>query len=247
MQEQAQVNFYDFMYGKYLLKENYDITMHVDDYVEKAYEIFRRIGNIASATHAYSEVLQESREIQIPCNAEFIESVTTKEEFNVEGNNQVLTIFNTDGAIVNQNTHLPDLLTSGSTNYIKESQLHPDGQFIPYEIKGKYLYFPEHYVGTEVVIIYRGIVVDDEGNPCINSKQAEAIAARLAFITTQKRAFMSDPAAMNMLSYIKMESERLLQAAAIPEHISQNAWDRLMDIKTSSNRKVFNSSYKAIK
>ena len=75
-QNKAANPFYDFMYGLFLLKDLFDIEIHEDDYLEKAYNIWRDIGNIATATHAFRFEVSDDAEVILPCNVEFIEVVS---------------------------------------------------------------------------------------------------------------------------------------------------------------------------
>lgn len=40
---------------------------------------------------------------------------------------------------------------------------------------------------------------------------------------------------------------KLCDAARVPEHISQNEMNKILDAKTSWNRKIFNKSYKPVR
>jgi len=251
-QEGASNGFYDFMYSKYLLNDLFDIRLHEDDYVERAYNIFRDIGNIATAVHAFEFAVDNSRKVILPCNVEFIEAVSTGTDWS-EVSDQNVILWHSERTI-NPNNFLPDVINNPSVNKIllndKHSNLHPKGEFMTYELQGTVghykLFFPEHYIGSRGVCIYRGMCVDDDGNPLITRKEAEAIAYKLAFLDTQKRFFMGDPRASGQLEYIKMESGRKMAAAKIPEYITQNEFDRMLSAMTRHDRKVFWSSYKPI-
>lgn len=248
-QEQAARNFYDFMYGKYLLKDLFDITLQDGDYLERAYNIWREIGNIATAIHAFEFEIDETREVQLPCNTEFVEAVSEGEHW-VDRFGEHYHLFHADWNI-DPNKFLADAIIRNPNKIrldAQQSYLHPDGEYIPYELRGTIgnlsLYFDEKFVGHRGVCIFRGVCVDDEGNPLLNRKEAEAIAYKLAFIDTQKKSFMRDPASVQLLPYIKPESERKMAAAKIPEYISQNQWNRVLSTMTRHDRKVFWSSYK---
>lgn len=251
-QEQAGANFYDFMYGKYLLKDLFDITMHEDDYIERAYNTWRDIGNIATATHAFEFTIPTERKVMLPCNMEFVEAVSRGEHW-VDYWGEHYTAFIVDGHM-GQNQFLADAVTRNTVQYDRhdsqKSHLHPGGEFIPYELGGSpgnfFLLFDEKFVGQSGVCIYRGVVIDTDGNPLLNRKEAEAIAYRMAFLDTQKKAFMRDPAALQMITYIQGEAGKKMAAAKIPEHISQNQWNRILTTMTRHDRKVFNSSYKTM-
>ncbi len=88
--------------------------------------------------------------------------------------------------------------------------------------------------------------MDDDGNPCVTRKESEAIAYKIAFIETQYKAYKGDVIASRSLGDIERKSGTKMQAAKIPEFLSQNFLDELLQAQTRHDRKVFNSSYKTI-
>jgi len=245
-QEQTATPFYDFMYPKFLLKDLYDIDMTPDDYLERAYNVFRAIGNIAVGVHSFSFTVDSTKKVKLPCNCEFIEAVSSDE--NPLMREEELVIYSSNSNI-SPNAYLADIVSNEELRRIiipQSSNLHPTGQLVPYNLEHKHLHFNDEQIGARCVCIYRGVLVDDQDNPLLFRKEAEAIAAKLAFVHTQKQVFMRDPAAANILAYIKPESERLMAAAKIPEYISQNQWDRILAAKVRNDRKVFNRSFKSL-
>lgn len=250
MQEKASNPYYDFMYGKYLLKDLFDITLHEDDYLERAYNIWQDIGNTATALHAIDFTIDSDRIVKLPCNVELVESVSEGKRW-LDANGEGWTLFHADTLVTDPNRFLADAVIKNPGKVQtdnQKSQLHAEGQYLPYELKGVpgsyYLHFDEKFVGSYGVCIYRGICVDDDGNPLLTRKEANAIAYKMAFVDTQKKAFMGNPEAKQLLGYIKQEAERLMAAAKIAEHLTQNEWNRLLSAKTRHDRKVFWSSYK---
>jgi len=248
-QEETASPFYDFMYGRYLLKDYYDVDLQPDDYVERAFNVFRAIGNIATGIHHIKVTIDQSGRVALPCNMEFIESVSTNRN-NYEGGEFTLLYSDMN---LSPNGYLADIVLDQSRNRVSlpaASKLHPVGSFIQYELKGtvgcKYLQFTSEYIGTSIVCIYRGVMVDADNNPLLFRKEAEAIAAQLAFIDVRKRCFMKDPTAMAMLQYAQAEANQKMAAAKIPEYVTQNQWNRVFSALTTHNRKTFYNSYKSI-
>jgi hypothetical protein len=251
-QDQAQENFYDFMYGKYLLKRKFGIDSQIDDYVEDAYNVWRDIGNIAAATHGYETVVSADGTVALPCNCEFIESVTTG-DYTKDTDGDLIIWYNTDTLVVNPDSFLADVKLDKAylLGTIKHGQLHPGGQFVDYELKrhngNKSLLFADSYVGSKVTVIYRGIIMDDDGNPCLTRKEADAIAHKIAFIETQLQIFKGNTEKINILQMLKSQSDAKMQAAKIPEYLTQNFLDQLLAAATRHDRKVYNSSYKTMR
>ena len=229
--------------------------MNEDDYIERSYNIFRDIGNIATSIHAFKFEVDNSLVVQLPCNVEFIEAVSTGDD-SVDSFGAEVTTWHADWG-TDPNYYLPDVMNNPAVNKVnisnQESRLHPKGEFLAYNLQGTVgnyqLQFDESNIGTKGVCIYRGICVDDKGNPLLTRKEANAIAHKLAYIITQKRWFMDvgngDQA--NKMQYIKAEAGRLMAAAKIPEYMNQNEIDRVFSALTSHDRKVYWSSYKSLK
>ena len=198
-QEQAAIPFYDFMYGKFLLKELFEITMHEDDYVEMAYNVFRDIGNIATKVHLFKFTVDDTLVVNLPCNVEFIEAVSRGEILGVED-----AILWTDELGTDANYRIGTLRGVRNKN---RSTLHIFG--------------------------------------VIESTYQKAIAYKMAHLKVQKDAFMGKPGGQ-MLQYIQAEAGRKMAAAKIPEHVTQNQWNRMLSAMTRHDRKVFWSDYKTL-
>jgi len=251
MQNQAKNPFENFLAPKFLLKSMFNIILQEEDYIEYAYRTWRKIGNIALATHCIKEPVPDNLEIELPCNVEFIEAVSTGD---VYLNNTDDMVYYFDGTqnirpVVNQ-YYYPDILADTHMNKVSLSRtdMHPIGQLVPYEILGcnKKILLKSPMKGQNVNIIYRGQILDDDGLPCLSPKETEAIAYYVAYIITQKNAFMKDPGAMQMLPMIKQEAEVRMAAAKIPEYVNQNFWEQVLSAKVRMDRKVFYNSYKTM-
>jgi len=252
MQEQASNPMENFLNAKFLLKDSFDITMTDEDFIEKAYRGYRKIGNIATATHVYKGLV-ENCSINLPCNVEFIESVTTGDVV-LDNLTDVVIYYNDEvsqGPKVNQ-YYFPDIMLNNSSLSkinLSRTQLHPTGQFVPYEICGKneLIKVGSQWENEKLNIIYRGQVLDEDGLPALTSKEVEAIATYVAYLDVQKRVFKREPGMVEILNYIIPRYKRALQAASIPEYVSQNFWDQLLSANTRMDRKTFGSSYKLIR
>lgn len=249
MQNNAANPFENFLAAKFLLKSLYGITMQEEDYIDWAYRIYRKIGNIATATHCIKEDVPDDLLIDLPCNVEFVEAVSTGD---VYMNNTADVVYYFDGTQnirpqINQ-YYYPDILNSTYMSKISLSRtdLHPIGQLVPYEIigKNKKILLKEPMKGQQVNIIYRGQILDDDGLPSLSPKEVEAIATYLAYWNTRKNMFLKDPTAEKLFAVSKQEAELAIAAAKIPEYVSQNFWDQLLSAKTRMDRKVFHNSYK---
>jgi hypothetical protein len=250
MEQGAQSKLVDFFYPMYLVKDDYDINIAEEDYLERAYRIFREIGNVTSVRHSFEGVIGPDGTMQLPCNLEFIEAVSTGVHLYDSFDDTIfVSYYHTDQNYPQQNAEVRNIVADSSFGHRRrDSQGYPLGEFIPYTIVGsnEALQFKKESAGETVVVIYKGILTDAAGNPLINIKEAEAISSKLALRHFTKRAMMGDTAAVNMLPLLKGETARLMAAAKIPEYITQNFIDAMLTAKTRHDRKVFWSSYKTI-
>jgi hypothetical protein len=68
--------------------------------------------------------------------------------------------------------------------------MYASGKFIKYERVGDTLYFSGPY--GSVNILYKGIILDDDGLPELTDKEALAIATYCAYITKFKEGIMTN-------------------------------------------------------
>jgi len=112
--------------------------------------------------------------------------------------------------------------------------------YITYQLKDtKTIAVDIKYAEQEIVMAYTGISVDQDSYPLITRKQANAIAVVCAYNIILKRSLRGDQGAANSLGFLKQEVGRMKQAAAIPENITENDIDQVLDAKTSFNRKSY--------
>lgn len=123
------------------------------------------------------------------------------------------------------------------------------GKLVKYDEGNGELYFNRNY--PKVMVVYHGYFVDDEGLPLINEKEQRAIAAFVAYFTLYKESLKrvnvdkyNFKYNIQLLQSIKEDWLRLCNAARVKERLNQNDMDRILDAKTSWNRKIFGKSYK---
>lgn len=116
----------------------------------------------------------------MPCNADIIEAVTTSwEDWNSVTN-------------LHQNG---DINSAYVEEYIESNKqfkdpLYQRGKFVKYERVGDTLYFSQPY--GQINILYKGVVLDDEGLPELTDKEALAIATYCAYVTKFKEGLMTN-------------------------------------------------------
>lgn len=111
--------------------------------------------------------------------------------------------------------------------------------YISYYLEDKFLLVDQSLAGTSIAIAYTGLSVDEEGFPLISRKQVNSLAASEAKTIITKAAIRGDRTKASLLEWITGVAGRLKQAASIPENITDNEMDEVLDVMTSFNRKSY--------
>ena len=226
----------NFHYAMSLCQTLYDIDLKEEDFEEIALIAWNQIGNKRCKLYRYSEYLNNYKtSIHLPCNCDIIEAVVTDfEDFqHVSNINQNISGF------------------SGTEQYIEskksfKSPLYISGKYIPYERVGDMLYFDKAY--PKIFILYKGIILDNDGLPEINDKEALAIATYCAYITKFKEGIKTNnPNIIQLADRLKKDWQGQCDQARVPEEVSQNEWDEILDAKNSWDRKIYTRTYKPIR
>lgn len=246
MQEEVpNIGAYDFMYGKFLLKAYFDIVMQEGDYIEHAYNSYKEIGNSNKSKYTYVGTVSDDRTIKLPCNLDSITSISTGADWSDVQGISWNDHYNHSRSM---SSFMSGLGSNGINNHQQMLTTKARGEFVPYRLhrEGDRLVatFTEEYVGQNIQIVYAGICVDSDGNPLLNRREAEAIAYRLALMVTQKKMFMGDPIATSLFQILDLKVGKKMQAAKLPDDVTENEWNRILAAAQSHNRKVYWSSYK---
>ena len=216
----------------------YGIDLKEEDFEEIGLVAWELIGNKRTRTYRYITCMDacSDNSIQLPCNADILEAVTTGWE---------------DWRNVTNITPNGDAYSGVTEQYIERRKsfhdpLYQNGKFIKYERVGDTLYLDRPY--TQVNILYRGIVLDDDGLPELTDKEALAIATYCAWITKYKEGLMTNNQnIVQMANTLKQQWNVQVDQARTDQYLSQNEWDQILDAKTNWNRKVHSKSYKYVR
>ena len=100
------------------------------------------------------------------------------------------------------------------------------------------------------MVVYHGILCDDEeGLPLINDKEMKAIASFVAWREMLKNMLSKGSTtkyAFALVQTVEAEWLKNCNAARIPEHLSQNDMDAILDVKYRWDRKNYGKSLKPI-
>lgn len=224
-----------FYYGMSLAQTLYGIDLKEEDYEEIGLVAWNLIGNKRTRTYRYRACMDacDDNTIQLPCNCDILEAVTTGWE---------------DWGNVTNITPNGDAYSGVTEQYIEHRKafhdpLYQSGKFIKYERVGDTLYLDRPY--REVNILYRGVILDDDGLPELTDKEALAIATYCAWVTKYKEGLLTNNAnIVQMANTLKQQWNVQCDQARTDQYLSQNEWDQILDAKTNWNRKVHSKSLK---
>lgn len=222
----------NFHYIAVLLDQLYGIQMEEENLEELGLIAWDLIGNKNTKLYRYSAALDANNSVTLPCNLSSLEAVTTNYEDWLETTNY---------------SDFGDSFTSYVENSIEGSKYHTSpyyqsGKLIKYEKVGNTLYFSRNY--GKVNILYKGILMDEDGLPEISDKEAHAIATYLAWIEKYKEGLRTNNTVMINLAQ-NLEQKWLKQCdQARVTPLSQNDMNEILDVKGSFDRASYGNSFK---
>lgn len=229
------MNKVNFHYIAVLLDMLYGLEIEDEDLEEIGLIAWNLIGNKTTRLYSYSTTINpEDNSIKLPCNASSIESVTIPCE---------------DWSRVTNYSEQGDPRTAFIESYIESSKIfkssyHVPGKLIKYYQTGDILYFPENY-GT-VNILYKGIIMDEDGLPELSDKEANAIATYIAYVDKYKEGLKTNNGGLIQLAK-DLEQKWLKQCdQARVTNLSSNDMNEILDIKVSWDRKSYGIGYKGL-
>ena len=214
------------------IQTNYGLNIDQLEFESSGMIAYDKIGNKQTEIKEFvGDVI--NGELELPCGVTSIEAVF--------GNF-------IDSQKTSNKQRWPQVITNYIERYIEywkynKSLLYDYGVLLNYQMRENTLLFDKDY--KNVLVLYRKQILDGEGFPYINSKEAEAIAAYCAYTDLYKQAIRTrDPNTYQMAQNIKLEWARLCERARVSEKVSQNDMNRILDVMTSFDRKSYGKSFK---
>lgn len=226
----------DFNYIYTVANSLYGLELEPEQFEELGLTAWNLIGNKTVRLYNYSaDISCDDLSVQLPCNCDIIEAVTyNHEDWNYSTNKTV----NGD-----YNSQFTEQYIEARKLY--QAPLYISGKYAKYERVGDTLYFDKDY--GKVNILYKGVILDEDGLPQVNEKEALAIATYIAFATKQKQGWITNNQNIIQLAqYLYQQWLKYCDSARVPLNIDQNTMNQVLDAKSSWNRKVYNKAYKPI-
>lgn len=227
----------NFHYISVLLDMIYGIEMEDEDVEELGLLAWNLIGNKNTRLYRYSCDLDCNNSITLPCNA-------------LEGKIEAVTSSYEDWERVTNKHDFGNLNSAFVENSIEHEKFYPNPFYIPgkllkYEQVGDKLIFPFNY--GRVNILYKGILMDEDGLPELTDKEANAIATYIAYIKKFKEGLITNNSnIIQQSSVLKAEWLKQCDQARVT-YLNQNDMNNILDVKNSFDRAWYGKSYKPIR
>lgn len=212
------------------IQDFHGLDIKDDDFENIAIHGFDKIGNKRIRTYSI-EGNTVNCQFELPCNATEIELVTTNHED-----------FQKTSNIYRENYNRSIEETNIESKVNTSGFLYNRGAMISYEQIGHTLHFKgDHHVH----ILYKGILLDDDGLPEVTYKEKEAIANYCAYVHMHKLGMATrDKSTVELSMMLKQEWNRTCDNARTPDYLNQNEVDEILQAKHSWDRKRYGVSFK---
>lgn len=224
----------NFKYALSLAQTLYDIEGDIEDLEEIGLIAYNFIGNKNTILKKITLDVKDGV-VELPCEINLIEAVVYgMEDWNYTSNTK-------------QNG---DPQSSIIEEYIESEKYSLDpyyisGKYVKYKRSGNKLYVNKGF--NKVTVLYHEEVLDEDGLPEINEKEAIAIADYIAYTLKYKEAIKTNNANIfQMAQVLKQQWLFHCDAARVSDYVNQNEMDAILNAQSSWNRKTFGKSYKSI-
>ena len=229
-----RINFLQAMYQANLL---YGVSFNdTSDFEEIALNAWNIIGNKETILYRYvTGVDPQTLTVELPCNCDEIEAVLAPgEDFG--------------GSDLVNGPNFKNLFGEEYSEWFKPNShgLYERGHYVHFHRVGDKLYFKEPY--PIILILYKGVVLDDDDLPYLTEKEMNAIATYVAYIMKFKEAMQTNNQAALQFSQM-LEKKWYVQcdSARTPTRLSQNDFNEIATAKSRwPGQKRFNISYKPL-
>ena len=220
------------VYG--LVETLYGITPNESNFEDIVMNGWSYINNKHTRLYRYVADADKDGVLDLPCNVDVIESVhIPMPDAKMTSNKTVFNEINT-------------LFTEGYIDAWKrlEDPYWTRGKLVKYDEGNNQLFFARPY--KNIMVVYHGIIADEEtGLPLVTDKEIKALAAYVAYASLYGEGIQKrNPDIIKFAQTVYADWLKLCNAARIPEHLSQNEMDSILDVKTRWDRKQYGRSYK---
>lgn len=117
------------------------------------------------------------------------------------------------------------------------------GEYLDFEVLDKStVQVTPGLFGAQVYIVGLAPLLDADNLPLLTKKQVEALTYQVAVLVAQKQMILGC-LTLDLNYLTKMASKKVAQSR-VPDFVSDNEWDEVLNIRSSFDRKVFNKDFK---
>ena len=208
----------NFHYIGVLLDMMYGISVEDEVLEELGLIGWKLIGNKTTRLYKYTTSTDNNNSIKLPCNAYHVEAVTLPYE---------------DGNCLEQ------IIEQLKRN---KSPLYIPGKLVKYFQSDDVLTFSQPY--NALTIVYKGIMMDEDGLPELTDKEALALATYIAYIRKFKEGLVTNnDNTIKASSHLQAQWLKQCDQARITD-LSQNAMNEILEVRNSWNRASYGYSFK---
>lgn len=228
----------EFYSAMAILYQLYAVEIDENEFEEIALHAWRLIGNSFYNTYVHKDTIV-NYEVMLPCNFILGESKI-----------EAVQLYNEDATFTSNTSHetLRNSIIEENSEYrnVSTEFLYESGKYIDYEQDVDRLRFK--ITGVGVKIVYKGLLLDNNGLPYISNKEMSAIARYVAYIKTFKQAMATrDKFLLDTANLHKQNWDKECSNARTPDSLTQNDMDDIMNAMTSWDRKRYGLSYKPVR
>lgn len=220
-------------------RDMYGVELDEDLFETYGMSAWKKIGNKDYKTYVtkiYPELDPDGGWfVDKPCNLDAIEAIT----LNFESAQETSPIDNYHGFY----THPIEQMIESTK--IDPNHLYISGKYVKYTELGDKIYFTEPY--KELNLLYKGLYTDEDGLPLLSNKEVEAIAVYCAYADHYKHGIMNkNQQEIALAQMLKKDWMKACDAARVPENISQNSMNEIMNVFVRRDVHRYGQTYKPI-
>ncbi len=220
----------------YALITQQGIVMNYDDFLDFSY-IVRNLVRPVQAITKTPCMVGEGGVVDLPVDFKFIKSVTTN-AYLYNDWKSVQTLGSED-FIVSTNK------LGGSKTDFSSTSGKVTGEYVDFRFDGgSTLYVSELLTDREIYVVGTAPYLDEAGSPLLTEKQVIAFAYQTIVMFLEKQLIMGCLKDVNKLKYFKSEASKKTAQSRVPDYITDNQWNELLDVRASHDRKVYNQDFK---
>jgi len=219
------------------MRQLYGLEINPDEFETLGLIAWDKIGNKQYRWYHYQTEAEKNADgsfyVDLPCNCDIIEAVTADYEDYQKTTPTTL-------AGNNQNGWIEGYVESRKYN---TGFGYSSGKFIKYQQTGNTIQLADKF--NKINILYKGVIVDEEGLPYLDVREIDAVAAFCAQAEFFKKGLITMNSGIIQMSQLLEQKWKLMcTQARVPEYINQNEMDEILNVSSSWDRKRFGKSFK---